>query len=54
VEESVRRTRLETVRSLFLGVYKDTLGDCENQPSNVTFSKLFNHVTDKLKPSWGR
>ncbi|CAB3996558.1 Hypothetical predicted protein [Paramuricea clavata] len=54
VEESVRRTRLETVRSLFLNVYKDTFGDSENQSSNVTLSKLFNHVTDKLKPPWGR
>ena len=55
VEDSVRRARLETVRSLFLNVYKRTLGaDSENQSSNPTLTKLFNQVTDKLKPPWGK
>lgn len=53
VEGSVRRVRLETVRDIFLTVYKDTLGD-GIQSNNVSFSKLFDQVTDKLKNRWGR
>lgn len=52
-QESIRRTRLETVRTIFLTIYKETLGD-GTQSGNATFSKFFDQVTDKLKNRWGK
>ncbi|XP_028398463.1 myotubularin-related protein 14-like [Dendronephthya gigantea] len=49
-EDSVRRIRLETVRSLFLKIYKNVMRDGGNEASSVTLSKLFN----QLKPPWGK
>ncbi|XP_046839526.1 myotubularin-related protein 14-like isoform X2 [Xenia sp. Carnegie-2017] len=52
-EESIRKTKLECVRGMFLKLYDDVFRDSQN-PNNATLTKIFNHVTDKFKTPWGR